>query len=534
MGAVVLAITVQFLVNYFTNELSKESHVDKQGAMVSTDGKVVKTQMEEMKVGADGKLLSRSGDAAVKTMPSLAKVALASSLPDATLMALDEITVHSDKGYTLQIKVHGFSRVPVLNSRCGNVVHFYTAWKGKVTLDSTDLSFDEATAAEFKNVGFSLATGGRRLAGKITTSGFAKALDGMVESGKWTCADVPLPTFSELGYRMETSYSVCGAKGDKTSMCYSDYGGLKIGVTALEGSFGAAAATARVQGTRTHQLYTKSFSTIVNSESYRVSFSEYAMHPGQQLVAISDVHSGKAVRFQMEADTSRSHCTVETDQAERNNQAAKNDAKVDSDWHFEYMGTNEEEGQVLRHFRIMWSSEYVEYIFGDASKVSLPNFAEFWDVSETMQPHRFMQGDAMTVFGSYKQSISDDDLVAAVENRTGKTVADLVVCSDKERASSERPEMDLFGDLSIEDADYYVASSAKKSEALAKYLDATGSSMALADVCYESCKSTVDAVKAIYGGDICKGAALGAAVECLQETGMNICQGSMFVKDYYR
>merc|ERR1712078_14690 len=91
--AVVLAITVQFLVNYFTNELSKESHVDKQGAMVSTDGKVVKTQMEEMKVDADGKLQSRNGDAAVKTMPSLAKVALASSLPDATLMALDEITV---------------------------------------------------------------------------------------------------------------------------------------------------------------------------------------------------------------------------------------------------------------------------------------------------------------------------------------------------------------------------------------------------------------------------------------------------------
>merc|ERR1719240_923038 len=179
--AVVLAITVQFVVNYFTNELSKESHVDKQGAMVSTDGKVVKTQMEEMKVDENGKLLSRSGDAAVKTMPSLAKIALASSLPDATLMALDEITVHSDKGYTLQIKVHGFSRVPVLNSRCGNVVHFYTAWKGKVTLDSTDLSFDEATAAEFNKAGFSLMTGERRLAGKITVDGFAKALDGIRE-----------------------------------------------------------------------------------------------------------------------------------------------------------------------------------------------------------------------------------------------------------------------------------------------------------------------------------------------------------------
>merc|ERR1712134_159205 len=156
-------------------------------------------------------------------MPSLAKVALASSLPDATLMALDEITVHSDKGYTLQIKVHGFSRVPVLNSRCGNVVHFYTAWKGKVTLDSTDLSFDEATAAEFKNAGFSLATGGRRLAGKITVDGFAKALDSIRDGGKWTCAGVPLPIFNNMGGFQTTEYQWCGNMGDTRSACYSEY-----------------------------------------------------------------------------------------------------------------------------------------------------------------------------------------------------------------------------------------------------------------------------------------------------------------------
>merc|ERR1712196_702507 len=73
--AVVLAITMQFLVNYFTNELSKETHVDKQGAMVSTDGKVVRTQIDEMKVGTDGRLMSRDGKSNVKTMPTLASVA---------------------------------------------------------------------------------------------------------------------------------------------------------------------------------------------------------------------------------------------------------------------------------------------------------------------------------------------------------------------------------------------------------------------------------------------------------------------------
>merc|ERR1711959_45857 len=526
MGAVVLAITVQFLVNYFTNELSKESHVDKQGAMVSTDGKVVKTQMEEMKVGADGKLLSRSGDAAVKTMPSLAKVALASSLPDATLMALDEITVHSDKGYTLQIKVHGFSRVPVLNSRCGNVVHFYTAWKGKVTLDSTDLSFDEATAAEFKNVGFSLATGGRRLAGKITVDGFAKALDGMRESGKWTCADVPLPTFSELGDRKETRYAACGTEDDKTSMCYSKYGGLKIGVAALEGGLAAAV--------NSKKLHVKSSSAVMNSDLYRVSFDEYAMHPGQQLVAISDLASGKEVRFQMETDKTRSYCVVATDEILKTDQQAKKSAKVDSEYHFEYMGTEEEDGRVLRHFRIMFSSEYTKFVFGDASKASLPNFAQFWDVAEAMQPHRFvLGGGGITVFDSYRQGMSDADVQEAVKKRTGKSVADHMKCSDAEAdRNTERPEMSLFTDLEAQDADYYAASSATKSEALARYLAATDTNSAMPDVCYEKCKTVVDAVVNVDMTSICEGAALKNALACLEETGMTACSSSVFSNEH--
>jgi hypothetical protein len=486
-----------------------------------------------MKVDADGKLLSRNGDTAVKTMPSLAKVALASSLPDATLMALDEITVHSDKGYTLQIKVHGFSRVPVLNSRCGNVVHFYTAWKGKVTLDSTDLSFDEATAAEFKNAGFSLATGGRRLAGKVTVDGFAKALDGMKGAGKWTCADVPLPTFSELGDRKETNYDVCGTKDDKTSICYSKYGGLKIGVTTLEGGLASAVTskTDRMKGEQTESLFVKSSSSVMNSELYRVSFSEYPSHPGQQLATISDLKSGKEVRFQMESDKSRSHCAVQDDDNQKTNHEAQKKSNLDSDWHFEYMGTNEEDGHVLRHFRIMLSSEFTNFVFGDASKASLLNFAEFWDVAETMQPERLILGDgSITVFESYTQGITDADVQAAVRARTGKTVAELMVCSDQEATTkTDRPEMVLFGDLSPQDADYYAASSATKSETLSKYLDdATGNSRAMPDICYEKCKTAVDAVVTRDTSDICQGTALASALQCLDETGIVACSSSVF------
>jgi len=489
--AVILAITVQFLVNYFTNEMSKESHVDKDGAMVSTDGKVVQTQMEEMKVDADGKLLSRRGGAAVKTMPSLAKVPLTSSLPDATLMALDEITVHSDKGYTLQIKVLGFSRVPVLNSRCGNIVHFYTAWNGKVTLDSTDLSFDEATAAKFENAGFSLATG-RRLADTITVDGFAKALAGIRESGKWTCADVPLPSFDNLGESQVTEYDFCGDKHDKNTLCFSQYGGLKVGVAALEESLATAMATKTsvLKNKKNVDLYVRTSSFVLNSHGYRVRFSKYPQHPGQEFVRIADIKSNKMVNFQMESDKTRSHCNNEFDQAEKTNAAAINDDKVDTDWHFEYMGMSEENGRVLRHFRLGLSSEYVQHMWGENSL-----YFHYWDVADDLQPARIAFGrQGFMVFETQNQQRTDAEVVEAVRARTGRSVADLLNCSIVEREDTQRPKMHLFADLST-DADYYLASSANKTESLKSYLETMGGSFAMPDLCYSLCQGPIENLK---------------------------------------
>jgi len=524
--AVVLAITVQFLVNYFTNELSKESHVDQQGAMVSTDGKVVKTQMEEMKVGADGKLLSRNGDASVKTMPTLAKVALASSLPDATLMALEEITVHSDKGYTMQIKVHGFSRVPVLNSRCGNIVHFYTAWKGKVTLDSTDLSFDEATAAAFKNAGFSLATGGRRLAGKITVDGFAKALDDIRRNGKWNCADVPLPTFSLLGERKETTYDFCGLRVDKRSSCYSMYGGLKVGVTTMAGVF--ASSNSEIS----EALYVKSSASVMHSDLYRASFTEYPMHHGQQQVEVSDLQTGRTIRFQLEsASKSRTHCKVEIDK-----EATKID-KLDSDWHFEYLGTNEEDGKVLRHFRLIQSTEMVQYLYGESSIGSLAAAADFWDEAETLEPRGMMFGNGIssTVFDSYRPRLSETEMAETLKARTGKNTTELISCSGVEE-SPDMPFADLSRDLRVDEAAYYESSleasnvSQTVSETLWKYLRAAQDSYAVSDFCYERCTSEMEAVKKEFeqsGTGGCASGTISRALTCLQE--INMCKESNFV-----
>ena len=72
---------------------------------------------------------------------------LVSTLSDAFLMSLGEFVVYSDNGHTLRVSVHGLARVPMPNSRRGNIVHFYTAWNGRVTLVSVDLSSDESTEA---------------------------------------------------------------------------------------------------------------------------------------------------------------------------------------------------------------------------------------------------------------------------------------------------------------------------------------------------------------------------------------------------
>jgi len=72
---------------------------------------------------------------------------LVPSLSVAFLMTLGEFVVYRDNGHTLQVSVHGLARMPVTNSRRGNIVHFYTAWNGRVTLVSNDLSSDESAEA---------------------------------------------------------------------------------------------------------------------------------------------------------------------------------------------------------------------------------------------------------------------------------------------------------------------------------------------------------------------------------------------------
>merc|ERR1712127_976531 len=460
-----------------------------------------------MKVGTDGKLFSRQGSM-IKTMPSLARVALVSSLPDATLMGLEEIVITSSTGFTLQIKVHGFSRIPVLNSRCGNVVHFYTAWKGRVTLDSTDLSFDDDTAAAFTKAGFDLAVGGRRLSGESSINGFFKSIDELKSSGKWTCADVPLPTLPETGVQRRTMYSLC------IDGCKSKHGGTVYGTSLLP----------QGDGFKHQGVYMKTFSTVLESNTWTVQVDRYQQHPGQQLVWISDKRTHRVMKFQVqdkEAGVShRTHCHVATD-ASAAFDAARKDPKVDSNLHFQYLGVVEEHGKVMRHFRAWYSDEFENIAFGTSQE-----WADYWDDANNLRPMRLMTGGEVVVFDSV-DAVSDSDVETKVQKLGGFGCKDFE--GETELEATIVPRMNKFKDLSLSDVVYYIGDgSVVHSADFVSYLSSVQDPLSVSDKCFDRCRREMDNLRS--SKEMCDGS-LASAMSCMQG-GESECVRSDFVNDH--
>merc|ERR1719503_119826 len=456
-------------------ENSKESNVKGDMLVAAGTGKPMETANSDMSVDANGLLITKAssrrlaGDGdSLKTQPSMKKTELASSLPDSVLMGLDEVTVYSDKGHTLQIQVHGFSRVPVLNSNCGNVVHFYTAWKGRVTLDSKDLSFDPVTAKEFENAGFSVAVGGisgRRLAGTSKTDGFFKNMEDMAASGKWKCAGVPLPTMSEHNVVRQSNYQPCGSVADPTSkknkmdMCDSMFGGQLPGAAQLEQNLALAvvsktkAIAAQLKKETPNAIYVKTEAIVMKSAKYSVNIESYPAHFNQELISITDVASNKGVQFQNVKNKGRTHCKVEQDPAAK---AASGAPKKDSDINFEFLGTDEENGKVLRHFRMMTTAAFNTYM-GDGGKKPTDSYTEYWDVAETLVPYRLLSGDgSLVVFDSIVAKCSDADIQTELNKRLTGNIANLLTCTDDEKLTDTRPDVGSpYVDLDMQGAAYY-------------------------------------------------------------------------------
>jgi len=539
--AVIVAISVQFLVNFFSNELSKESHVTGKGTMVGTDGSVVKTQMDEMRVNADGQLQGRTSVKTIKTTPSLNRIALASSLPDSTLMALDEITVYSDKGHTLRVKVQGFSRLPVLNSKCGNLVHFYTAWNGRITLDSTELSFDKDTESQFKDAGFSLAVGGfggRRLAGGSQANAFFKHVDKLKKSGSWTCADVALPVAAETSMSRASNYEPCLGNG-----CYSNYGGLKLGVAKLAEAHALAAmpVTKRMRkllkGSAAEVFYSKTEMTSIASPKYWLDIETMPLHFGQEKLTLTDRASDQTASFQVSIGerVGVAHCKDSTDQLNKDNKKAMADPNTDTDVHLQYLGLVQEDGNILRHWKWTYGESFTK------SKGATGQMGgEYWDFAETLMPYRTLTWTtgSIVVTESWTTKCTDADVAAALSLRTDASIKELLACKAPELQEENIPKMDKSdsqSDLDDAHSAYYMwqvfggmdearrVVAAGEDNDLTKFADYVvraekGQTMGtVSDPCYLACKTVIDAWTQYEDQDVdqCKNGAHEAVIDCL-------------------
>jgi len=427
--------TVSFAMSWLAAETTKESHVEGR-LLVNTQGETMEATSTDFKVNADGMLvkqcsndgtdscstrrLSSAGEVPVTTTPTKHMQVLTSSLSDEYLMSLTEVVVYSDKGHTLRISVHGLARVPVANSRCGNIVHLYTAWNGRLTLDSSDLSFDQSTEAAFLNAGFSLVVGGvggRRLSSQHNVGGFFTAVQGIEASEGWDCHDVPLPTLPEHYKQTLTVYVPCavsGATGRTLDPCDSKYGGVVPGVAALPTKHQLALMpkAARVKAQLSvdveieQTLFAKTEVEILSTAGYLIQQTKMANHPGQVKVSVYNRPMMESVEFQLLTESvsyGRIYCNASAgDMTPQRREQEAAAAGVETNWHFEFLGMVEEDGEIYRHFRMMPDEAFLEWMDAtDPSNRSTDAYYEFYDHATTLHPYRLINPDgSVAIFGT--------------------------------------------------------------------------------------------------------------------------------------
>jgi hypothetical protein len=360
---------------------------------------------------------------------------------------------------------------------------------------------------------------------------------------------------TETSIRKEAQYRPC-----TSDMCYSSFGGMKPGVALLakHHALAAMSRTAKIKAivkkTSTEVYYLKTTSTVYASAKYQMEINTLPQHLGQEEIQIFDRTTKARVTFQVVAGEARSHCVATaTDNALKTHEKAKADKSVDSDPHFEFLDTVEEDGKVLRHFRLMTSEAFDKYMNG-GTKPTKGLFMEYWDFSETLNPYRMLDADGtLTVFESLTPKCSDDDLTKALAKRTSEPIADLMTCSKAAKETLNRPTMtsDPYVELTRDSIGYYtdkvfggaadmesVANDAEdKSDKanFARYLRRTTNRMAMPDFCYKICKSVVDVLTADLdkAADTCKSGSLKAALDCMETSGNSKCSSSEFYQNHY-
>jgi len=587
LGLVVVILILlvgMFVLSMAAAEMAKESHVE-GGRQTDLNGNVIATRSSDFEVCADGTMaswgkcpapgtsrrLEESAGDMLKTVPTKQRQALSSSMADSFFMALDEVAVFSDKGHTLRLAIHGFARVPVLNSRCGNIVHLYTAWNGRVTLDSVDLSFDAETATAFANAGFSLITGGvsgRRLAEGHGVDGFFSAVQGVQAAG-WTCQGVPLPTLPSTYSQHMTVYRPCavqGVTGSRVDMCDSRYGGVVPGIGKLpqQHQLATSSKTERIRAHLSVKVPIEStlFTTLeietLKSPSFELQVSKMGNHPGQQKVYFFDRRTAEDIDFQLiesQLGDGRFYCNSSGSSEETAQKKELEGEKqgIQRKVHFEFLDMIEEDGRLLRHFRMMPAEAFLDWMGAKpASERPTDAYYEYWDVADSLTPFRLLNPDgSVVVLAMGAGGISDADVEARLEELGASKWSARTKCTADEKEIEEvmapslgmrvpvmsSPMMDLtYVDLAfyarvhlddhVEDAGGNGwQSMVKRSQgsgplaAFALYAVSASDPIAVYDVCADACASSLAALRAeMQAGssvELCDAQALTRAIQCM-------------------
>jgi len=385
------------------------------------------------------------------------------------------------------------------------------------------------------------------------------------EKGAWRCAGVPLPTMTATSITRNTYYSPCGttvvggAQKTQPDMCDSRYGGRIAGAGLIEKKHALAVVskTERIKAivgkTVPQKIYVKTHGTVMRSASYQVTIETYPQHIGQEKITIFDRSTKRSVEFQLEKGSTRTHCKVMgSDPAAKALDQAEKDTNVNSDMTFELIDSAEEDGTVLRHFRMMTTDAFTKYMSGSDAKKDASSHTEYWDIADSLTPYRILSGDgSLTVLDSVTPKCSDDDVKAALNTRLTTTIDKLMTCTAEEQRQDTVPTMAApYGDLTPQDADYYTTKiysnqddrdmlaedKENKTETahFARYLVASDNKLAMPDVCYNFCKDSVDRLRQALRdeADICNGT-LSTALQCMETSDMSKCQQSEFVANHF-
>ena len=165
---------------------------------------------KESRVSDSGVLMVKGSNETVKTSQVLNKSTMCSQLGDEVFRDMRYLEVTSPTGSTVSLNILGWARMPEDHSLHGTVVVIVTQ-VGTVTIDGSELAFEDSVAPFFSKAGFSVSSTGRRLQGLYKVAAFLNSIES-IEDG---CGHVSynLPTIPSSFYAKGTGYSRCVVQG---------------------------------------------------------------------------------------------------------------------------------------------------------------------------------------------------------------------------------------------------------------------------------------------------------------------------------